>query len=115
MNTWSIIQDRNENIWIGGGDGLWRSDGSSFTKMANDFVICVYEDKKRNIWTTSPAGNLTRYDDKGTVFRSFQGDGPFLGITEDKEGNIWFGGGDGLWRYYGKTVTYFTSKQKKDS
>jgi len=29
-------------------------------------------------------------------------------IIEDKKGNIWLGGNDGLWRYDGKTFTNFT-------
>ena len=63
---------------------------------------------------------LTRYDEKTLLnekvkgIQVFKADGAFLGISEDKEGNIWFGGDDGVWRYDGKTVNYFTGKQAKD-
>jgi ligand-binding sensor domain-containing protein len=52
-NVRSIIEDRRGNKWLGGNDGLWRYDGNKLTKITNDFVGYVYEDKKGNIWTSS--------------------------------------------------------------
>ncbi|MBK9489574.1 MAG: histidine kinase, partial [Haliscomenobacter sp.] len=31
-NVWSVIEDKKGNIWFGA-DGLWRYDGSTFTKV----------------------------------------------------------------------------------
>lgn len=50
-NVWSIIEDRKGNIWFGE-DGLWRYDGSTFTKVTEKGVYAIIEDKKGNIWTT---------------------------------------------------------------
>jgi ligand-binding sensor domain-containing protein len=36
--------------------------------------------------------------------------GPITRIIEDKKGNLWFGGRDGIWRYDGKSYTHFTTK-----
>lgn len=40
--------------------------------------------------------------------------GPFLGISEDIEGNIWVGGGVGAWRYDGRTMSYYPGVQAND-
>jgi ligand-binding sensor domain-containing protein len=38
-NVWSIIEDRKGNIWFGA-DGLWRYDGSTFTKLTQRGCLC---------------------------------------------------------------------------
>ena len=69
-NVWSIIEDKKGNIWFGDVDGLWRYDGSTFTKVSQRGAYAIIEDKKGNIWTTgavNPNGNvwaLSRYDAK---------------------------------------------------
>ena len=42
-NVWSIIEDRKGNIWFGA-DGLWRYDGSTFTKVSQRGVYAIIED-----------------------------------------------------------------------
>ena len=106
-NVWSIIEDKNGNIWLGDGEGLWRYNGSSFTHVTTDGGGCLFEDSEGNIWTTNiprfQPSVLTRYDEKSLLNKKvkgiqvFKADGAFLGISEDKEGNIWFGGDTGVW------------------
>ena len=122
-NVWSIIEDKKGNIWFGA-DGLWRYDGSTFTKVSQRGVYAIIEDKKGNIWTTGEVklyGNvwvLSRYDakslynEKPTVTEIMSQSRPamLLGILEDDDGNIWFGSGGGVYRYDGKTFTDFKSK-----
>lgn len=102
------------HIWI------WCYNGSSFRNIAKELVICVYEDIRGNIWTTSPEGILTHYENESlieqetTAIKVFEGAGPFLGISEDKEGNIWIGGGAGAWRYDGITLNYYTGVTHAD-
>ena len=38
-----------------------------------------------------------------------------MGIVEVKDENIWVGGRNGYWRYYGVDKTYFTGSQTRDS
>src|SRR5688500_13791556 len=69
INVATIINDKKGNIWLNG-SGLWRYDGSTLTNFTQHSVLCVYEDRNGNIWTSS--GNhpsdqnwvLTRYDAK---------------------------------------------------
>ncbi|MBO9564996.1 MAG: histidine kinase [Niastella sp.] len=132
-NVWSIIEDKKGNIWFGdngygqGHDpscyGLWRYDGSTFTKVSERGAFAIMEDKKGNIWTTGTVERngkvwaLSRYDakslyNKNPIATEIKSAGAmdFLGILEAKDGSIWFGSRNGVHRYDGKTFTDFKSK-----
>jgi len=122
-NVRSIIEDKKGNIWLGGSDGLWRYDGGggTFTGITQQFIGHIYEDNKGNIWTTGevkPNGHwaLSRYDQKSlynkapTVTEIMSTEKMLCGILEANDGSIWFGSLYGLYRYDGKTITDFKSK-----
>jgi ligand-binding sensor domain-containing protein len=128
-NVWSIIEDKKGNIWFGDGGndptcyGLWYYDGRDFTKVSQRGAYAIIEDKKGNIWTTGAVNNpygdwaLSLYDGKSlynknpTVTEIKSQSLMLLGILEDTKGNIWFGSGNGVYRYDGKTITDFKSKE----
>ncbi len=124
-NVWSIIEDKKGSIWFGDVDGLWRYDGSTFTKVSQRGAFAIIEDKKGNIWTTGEVNPqvwaLSRYDAKSlynkmptvTEIKS-GGRMAFLGILEANDGSIWFGAAgpeSGVYRYDGKTITDFRRKE----
>jgi ligand-binding sensor domain-containing protein len=124
-NVRCIIEDKKGNIWLGGNDGLWRYDGTTFTNFTQNFVGYIYEDKNGNIWTTSQRANderwvLSRYDEKflsdktpavSEINSQYEGNkGMLFGILQAKDGSIWFGSLDGVYRYDGKTITDFKGK-----
>lgn len=120
-NVWSIIEDKKGNIWFGDLDGLWRYDGSTFTKVSQRGAYSIIEDKKGNIWTTgpitprdAPVWALSRYEakslyDKVPTVTEIKSGGRmgFLGILEASDGSIWFGSAGGVHRYDGKTIMDF--------
>jgi len=121
-NVWSIIEDKKGSIWFGDVDGLWRYDGRTFTKVSQRGAYAIIEDKKGNIWTTGEVNfngwALSRYDakslynEKPIVSEILSGEiMDFLGILEANDGSIWFGSGGGVYRYDGKTLTDFKSKE----
>ncbi|UEG51847.1 histidine kinase [Mucilaginibacter daejeonensis] len=136
-NVGSIIQDRKGNIWFGAsiiedrkGDtllvsgGLWRYDGSTFTKVSKRGASAIAEDSKGNIWTTGASstngvGNwvLARYDAKSLydnipkVTEIMSVRKMLCDILEVNDGSIWFGSMNGVYRYDGQTITDFRSKE----
>jgi ligand-binding sensor domain-containing protein len=116
-NVRTIAKDKKGNIWLGGPDGLWRYDGSTFTNFTQKFVGYIIEDKKGNIWTSSESGNgkdwaLSRYDEKSLsdekpTVTEITSKPMIFGILEDDKGNIWFGSVGGVHRYDGNTITDF--------
>lgn len=121
-DVFSIIQDKKGNIWLGGWDGLRRYDGKTFTRFEqNKGYNFIIEDKKGNIWTSGIAVStwaLSRYDQKSLynnepiVTRIMTGTPEAVsGIVEADDGSIWFGNNGGLYRYDGKAITDFRSKE----
>jgi ligand-binding sensor domain-containing protein len=124
-----LIEDRKGNIWFGDVDGLWRYDGSTCTKVsqrgASAIISAIIEDKKGNIWTTgavNPNGKvwaLSRYDQKSlynknpTVTEIISIEKMLCGILEASDGSIWFGSMNGVYRYDGKNITDFRSKESQ--
>jgi ligand-binding sensor domain-containing protein len=124
-NVWSIIEDKKGNIWFGA-DGLWRYDGSTFTKVSQRGAYAIIEDKKGNIWTTGEVklyGNvwaLSRYDaetlynENPTVTEIMSQPPALLGLLEAIDGSIWFGSMNGVYRYDGKAISDFKSKEDQE-
>lgn len=137
LDVWSILEDRKGTIWLSGYNGfkvgrtggLYRYDGSAFTKVSERGAYAITQDKKGNIWTTGPVNPanwtvqaVSRYDatslysEKPGVTEIRSGKA-FYGISEANDGSIWFGDATGVYRYDGKTITDFYNKegQKKYS
>ena len=127
VNIRSIIEDKTGNIWIGGEDGLYNTKSRSM--LTESFVGYVFEDKTGDLWLSAndtargmdlisldgrPVRKnngmvLYRYDGN-SLNRIFDNDNQVFGITEDRDGNIWFGTADGIYRYDGKLFENFKKK-----
>lgn len=136
-NIWfgaTIIENRKGDTLVVTA-GLWRYDpssvlrtgGNAFTKINQRGTAAIIEDKKGNIWTTdavNPNGvgawKLLRYDQKSlydkipaaTEIMSINK--MLCGILEADDGSIWFGSMNGAYRYDGKTITDFRSKEHQN-
>ena len=82
------------------------------------------EHKKGNIWTSSESENgqgwaLSRYDEKSLsnkkpTVTEIKSKEVIFGILEARDGSIWFGAGDGVYRYDGNTINDFKGKEVKE-
>jgi ligand-binding sensor domain-containing protein/serine phosphatase RsbU (regulator of sigma subunit) len=83
--------------------------------MSSSYVLCVYEDKRGNLWFGTSGGGVSKYD--GETFSHFTEKEGFsnnivFSILEDQKGSLWFGtDGDGVSKYDGETFIHFTEKE----
>jgi len=124
-----IYEDKAGNIWFGTNGGASCYDGKSFRNymMRGDSMIedrsgkfipgftrspievnSIIEDKTGKLWFAT-RGNTFVYDGKTfSVFTDISKPSNVRCIIEDTKGNIWLGG-NGLWRYDGRTSTNFSN------
>ena len=116
----AVFQDREHQFWFAtwGGIGLYEEHSISIFDLGKPFgedfieISQIVQDRRGDIWIGYVSPVLTtlnkcipRIDDgRVTVLGTEQGfeiDNCFS-IYEDHEGYLWFGGGNGLFRYDGK-------------
>lgn len=110
----NIEQDMNGRIWIASWEGIFLTDGRSFTNFTNTVssarFFSVLEDSKGSMWFGSIGSGVFRYD--GKRFKNFTTKDGLLNnnvvsIYEDKAGNIWFGVWGGASRFDGNSFQNF--------
>lgn len=109
-----IFQDSEGFMWFGGGNGLARYNGHTFTVYRHDakdphsishsFVWEIVEDHLGKLWVATPNG-LNLFDREKNQFIRYQRDSEnpdsiisndVYTIYEDKQRNLWIGTRDGL-------------------
>ncbi|MFN8346324.1 MAG: two-component regulator propeller domain-containing protein [Spirosomataceae bacterium] len=123
-----LLEDKDGNIWIGRRyKGVCRYDGKTFTNVLQNglfdscTVIEIRQDKAGNIWFATEAGDESKRETEGGVWRydgkifqniSKKDDLRHHGtwcVLEDNAGNFWIGTrATGLYRYDGKAFTCFS-------
>jgi ligand-binding sensor domain-containing protein len=111
-----IIQDKVGNYWFTMKGGICRYDGKTFTEfttkdgLGGSEVWGIYLEKSGIIWITA-RGSTTRYDPTipisnpkaFTVFTVQDGINCCVqSMYQDRAGNMWWGTGQGLYRFDGK-------------
>lgn len=112
----SVSVDKNGNKWIGTSKfGLVSYDNKSFasfdrtnSNIKGDYISPIFTDTKGNIWVSfsKPTDGIAKYD--GSTWTTYSVNEipvdkiSVISIAEDKEGNIYFGGANGLITYDGE-------------
>ncbi|MEW6618407.1 MAG: two-component regulator propeller domain-containing protein [bacterium] len=107
----SIIEDRQGNLWFGTNGGVTMYDGKDWKTwttrdgLASDAVRSIIEDRKGNLWFGTWEKGVSRYD--GRKWKTFtEKDGLahnwVTSILEDRQGNLWFGTDRGVTMYDGR-------------
>ena len=135
QNVQCGLLDKAGNLWFGTtGEGVYRYDGRSFSNFTEKDGLCsnsvwsILEDRTGKIWFGTDAGPC-RYDPSAaqprftpipiSVKRTInfsQVNSPnnnawpknrVMSMLQDRTGKIWFGTGDGVYHYDGKSFTRF--------
>lgn len=111
-----MAQDKIGNMWFTMKNGICKFDGKTFTEytpkdgLGGTEFGGIYIEQSGIIWITA-RGNTTRFDPSVplpnpkafTVFTSADGFTCCVqSMFQDKSGNMWFGTGQGLYRFDGK-------------
>jgi ligand-binding sensor domain-containing protein len=124
FNVWSIMEDRAGDIWLVDSTGLWKYSKGKFTYELSE-VWKIYEDRNYDFWLTGMLGaggskliklNTDALNERELVsIEIFQSGKMLFGMQEDLKGNLWIGGGDGVWSYDGEKPTYYTGILRPDN
>jgi sugar lactone lactonase YvrE len=127
-----VIEDNSGNLWFGTGSGISKFDGKLFTNysekdgLCSDMISNLFIDSKGNFWIGT-WGGVCKFD--GTRFEKFPIPYPKIetkinpdtkdwitSITEDSNGNIWFGrDGYGASKFNGDSFVHITTKEGLNS
>jgi signal transduction histidine kinase/ligand-binding sensor domain-containing protein/DNA-binding response OmpR family regulator len=114
----AVFEDSNGFMWFATSDGLNRWDGYKFNvyknynndqnSLSNNFLLCLAEDDKKNIWIGTNHGGLVKYstiEDKFYRYAIIPDEGKTMPglvvrcIYIDPNKNIWIGTHIGLAKY----------------
>jgi ligand-binding sensor domain-containing protein/serine phosphatase RsbU (regulator of sigma subunit) len=112
-------EDRENNLWITCGHGLFRYNGRSYTDFAakNELLKgvrpLIKSDKDENLWFALGSKGLLQYDgNRFTVYDTLSGIsklGAWSMDLEDKK-NLWLRTKDGIAYFDGKNFTIYTTE-----
>src|SRR5271157_1909137 len=106
----SLLVDRESNLWVGMvGPGLLRLRPAPLTAYGKDEGLSdssfntVFQDREGRIWL---GGDLLYWFD-GHQFHLFPGVQDILAIAQTGDGDLWFGGYGGLYRWRSGVLSHF--------
>jgi signal transduction histidine kinase/ligand-binding sensor domain-containing protein len=108
----ALFEDRQDNIWIGGSDGLMRLSKTAVSTvgardgLVDENVSSVYEDRHKTLWLATLTGQLYKLLSNGVPTRFHlpapAGSALIRNVFEDSKGVYWFGTvGQGVVRLQG--------------
>ncbi|MFY8326345.1 ligand-binding sensor domain-containing diguanylate cyclase [Pseudoalteromonas sp. ZZD1] len=97
--TLSLLQDRENSIWVGTNGGLYRlreAPFSSWSKkrgLSSDYIRTVMSHSDGSIWLGGSTGLNRMYNDHIESFSLVDSDKPLsvLSLAEDDSGGVWLG------------------------
>ena len=120
-----IVQDREGFLWFGTEQGLFKYDGYNIKKfvtgsdnknISNNIVMDIVEDDKGNLWISTYAGGLNKYDPLKNSFKKFKRDvnaninislaDNLWDIEKSNSTDLWIGSRDWLYKFNVNTENY---------
>ena len=98
----SALEDRSDNLWLGGFSGLFKTDlkpkkfqviplrpGES--GKGNERISAIHEDSNGHLWASVHLGGLVRIDRERHVSRQYLEGETIHAILADRSGHLWLG------------------------
>jgi len=112
----NIVQGDDGYLWLTGGGGLVRFDGSEFKVFTREdipgwqtsFVQRIHKGTSGALWLVSRRGTLTRYHEG--QFHTYEWTAPIpmrVRFYDGGDGSLWIGSGNQIARVEGKTIEHF--------
>jgi ligand-binding sensor domain-containing protein len=123
QKVYTLLQDKNDFIWLGTANGVSRFDGKKFENftsrngLASGGVKCIHQDSKGDIWFGHLNGGVSRYNGQifeKAAFDSITFTNDVTSITEMGDSILWFtsiSDGAVLARFPGKYINHIKAKQ----
>lgn len=126
--VYSVLRDKNGNLWAGTSNGLNRFDekNNKFihyknipgkpNSISDNWVWPIFEDSKGNFWVGTVRGGLNKFDPQTESFTSYKNDPAnpksinddfIFSIYEDRSGLIWVGTNTGGINYFNPSAQVF--------
>ena len=113
----SVTVDKDGNKWIGTSkfglvklkDGKFENLNKENSEIKGDYISPIFTDSKGNVWVSysKPIDGIAKFDGKEwTTFSAKDlktSEVSVISIVEDTDGNILFGGGNGVFKFDGET------------
>ena len=122
-DVWSLLATRDGALWVGTAKGVARwQDGrvTVYSELAGRVIWRVLEDHQNTVWVTAgsvPTGRLCAIRDDEV--KCFGDDGALgygvWGLHVDRQGSLWLGVLDGIWRWAPGPPRFFPMPGERDS
>lgn len=114
-NVYPITEDRAGRIWIGSWPGLTVYENGAFQNvgarlgLAQASITAFYEDRDGNFWIGGLGFGVGRIKNgQITIYSPNElGDDYTRAVSQDREGNVWFGIDDGLVKFKDESFTKY--------
>lgn len=114
-DLWEVTVDNNGKLYLGTvkfglityGNGEFKNENKDNSVIKGDAVTPIFKDSKGNIWLnySKPNSEIAKFNGtEWTIYTTKEipvSNISVIDFAEDKEGNIYFGGGNGIFKFNG--------------